>query len=113
MAVARARRLTEVFVVRLYVDAKKLSPPLWEPLQDTTLYRMIRYLANHGRLSQVIATSCHTLRLEGNRALHYQPEILGDSIKAYMTADKLLDILQDFTEVAEALTTKGHCAYVS
>jgi hypothetical protein len=105
MALARARRLLEVLVLDRYIDWKGLAPPYGKL---PNLFGAIEEMLHKEKLPWPVASLCHAVRLEGNRALHYNP---GGPRTVEVSDETLINTLRNVLEVAEALSTKGFSVY--
>lgn len=87
MALARARRLLEVMIIDRYLASSAIST---SPLKDLpTLYDAIESLSKRGDLNRVQQALAHSIRVEGNRAIHYQPEMENYGKKVIVADDVL------------------------
>jgi hypothetical protein len=97
MAVARARRLLEVMIIDRYVESEKIKMPPAKQLPN--LYAAIEKLGEKGDLNVVHQALSHSVRVEGNRAVHYKPELPNYGKQARVTDDVLEAVIGGLCEL--------------
>ena len=97
MAVARARRLLEVMIIDRYVESQKIKMPPAKQLPN--LYDAIEKLGKNGELNIVHQALSHAVRVEGNRAVHYKPELPNYGRQVRVTEDVLEAVLGGVCEL--------------
>jgi hypothetical protein len=111
MALGRARRVVEVLITDRYVACNQLTPPFRKQLKP--LYNMIEELLASHKMTPVEAALCHAIRLEGNRVLHYLPNVPNESKKMQVSTITVAQTLQKLAEIAETSLLGEQSVYAS
>lgn len=112
MALARARRLVEVFVTDLYISS--INPAAYgNEVKSKKFYQLADALKKDPSISKKFIPLCRQIKSAGDKALHYAPDRPGDSRKATVTDGQLRATWQQLAEVTEIFTTGGYSIYVS
>lgn len=97
MALARARRLLEVVIIDQYIECENISMPPAKQLPN--LYDAIETLGKRGKLNIVHQALSHLVRVEGNRAVHYRPELPNYGKSARVTDEVLESVISGVCEL--------------
>lgn len=112
MALARARRLVEVFITDLYIIS--INPAAYgNEVKSKKFYQLADALKKNPIISKQFVSLCRQIKSAGDKALHYAPDHPGYSRKATVTDGQLRTTWQQLAEVTEIFITGGYSIYVS